>query len=112
MIHKSRIARGIAAYVDAELMPALAGSWKAWALGSAAGIMASKADRMIDVLAKNPIIAAMGLIEGENVDVESIFAELRKQAQRGNATLEIPLIGPIVFGVNDVESLYKHIMGA
>lgn len=112
MVHKSKVLRGISAYVDNDLVPGLAGSWKAWALGAAAGLMLSKGDKLIDSLSKNPVVNALGMIEGENIDVESVFAELRKQAQRGNATLDVPMIGPITFGASDVESLYRHIMGA
>lgn len=112
MIHKSRVLNGIAAYIDEEIVSKMAGSWKAWVIGGAAGVVVSRADNLIAGLAENPIVKALGLIDGENVDVEGIYAELRKQAQRGTATVELPLIGPITFNASDVDALYRHIKEA
>lgn len=112
MVHKSKVLNGLVNYIDAEIMSKMAGSWKAWVVGGAAGLIAGRADRILSALAANPMIAALGLIEGENIDVEAIIAELRKQAQKGTATVVVPLIGPITFGPADVDSLYRHIMGA
>ena len=112
MVHKSKVINGIAGYVDAEIISKMAGSWKAWLVGGVAGLAAARAGVLIDELAKNPMVNALGIVQGENVDVEAIYAELLKQAQKGSATVELPVVGPITFGVADVESLYRHIMGA
>lgn len=112
MVHKSKVLYGIASYIDDEIVAKLAGSWKAWAVGGAAGLAVSRADALIAQLAQNPAVRALGLIDGENIDVEGIVAELRKQAQKSPATINVPLIGPIAFGPADVDSLYRHIMQA
>lgn len=112
MVHKSKVLYGIAAYIDDEIVAKMAGSWKAWVIGGAAGIAVSRADAIIAQLAENHVVKAMGLIDGENIDVETVFAELRKQAQKAPATIAVPLIGPITFGPTDVDSLYRHIMQA
>ena len=111
MVHKSKVLTGIASYIDDEIVSKMAGSWKAWVFGSAAGIVVSRADGLISAAANNPTIKALGLIDGENIDVDAIYAELRKQAQKGTATLDMPILGPITFSASDVESLYRHIMG-
>ena len=112
MVHKSKVLTGIAGYVDDEIVSKMAGSWKAWLIGGAAGIATARAGKLIDELSKNPMVTALGLVEGENIDVEAIYAELLKQARKGSATVDLPIVGPITFGVGDVESLYRHIMGA
>ena len=111
MVHKSKVLNGIASYIDDEIVSKMAGSWKAWVFGSAAGIVVSRADGLISAAANNPMVKALGLIDGETIDVDAVCAELRKQAQKGTATLDIPIIGPVSFGSSDVESLYRHIMG-
>lgn len=110
MIHYTRVIQGIAAYVDNELVSRLAGSWKAWLLGSVAGIAASNAERMYQQYKDMPILAALHLTEGEHINVEAIYAELRKQAQKGAATLTLPVVGAVTFGVSDVDALYRYIM--
>lgn len=111
MVHKSKVLRGLANYVDAEIVSKMAGSWKAWVIGGAVGLAAARADALIGQLASNPMVAALGVIEGENIDVDAVYTELLKQAQKGSMTVEMPVVGPITFGVADVESLYRHIMG-
>ena len=112
MIHKSKVMRGIGTYVDDEIVAKMAGSWKAWVVGGLTGLATARADALIGQLTSNPIVAALGVIDGENIDVEALYAELIKQAQKCSATIDVPVIGPITFGVADVESLYRHIMGA
>lgn len=110
MVHKSKVLQGIVNYVDAEIISKMSGSWKAWVVGGATGLIAARADRIIEALSSSPLVTALGIVEGENIDVDAIIAELRKQAQKGTATVVIPLIGPITFGAADVDSLYRHIM--
>ena len=112
MVHKSKVLYGIAGYIDAEIVSKLSGSWKAWVVGGLAGVAVSRGDAIITQYANNPMVKALGLIDGENIDVDVIIAELRKQAQRGSATVDIPVLGPITFTQSDVDSLYKHIMQA
>lgn len=112
MVHKSKVMHGLVGYVEDEIVSKMAGSWKAWVIGGAAGLVAARADRLLGELASNPMIAALGLMEGENIDIDAIYAELLKQARRGSMTLDVPLVGPVTFGTADVESLYRHIMGA
>lgn len=111
MVHKSKVLNGIAAYIDDEILPKMAGSWKAWVIGSAAGIAISRADSIFTAASNIPAVKALGLIEGENIDIDTIYSELRRQAQKGTATIDLPVIGPITFNLGDVESMYRHIMG-
>jgi hypothetical protein len=112
MIHKSKVLYGIASYIDDEIVAKLAGGWKAWVVGGMAGIAVSRADGLLSQLANNPMVKALGLIDGENIDVETIYEELRRQAQKGAATVELPMLGVITFSVSDVDSLYRYIKGA
>lgn len=112
MEHISKVMRGITAYIDEEIVGKLAGSWKAWVIGSAAGIATARMEGIVRHLANNQLVKASGLIEGENIDVDAIYRELYKQAQRGSMTLDIPLVGPITFSAADVDALYRHIKGA
>lgn len=109
MVHYSRVLQGIAAYIDNELVKSLAGSWKAWALGGMAGIAMSRAEQLYRSIKDNPVIAALGLVDGENVNTDLIFTELKKQAQKGTATATLPIIGPVTFGSADVDALFRYI---
>ena len=112
MIHYSKVIHGLASYVDNELVASLSGSWKAWVLGGMAGLAISRAEQIFREVSKNAFVAALGLVEGENINTDLLFSELRKQAQRGTATATLPVIGPVTFGPSDVEALFHHIKEA
>lgn len=110
MIHYMRVIQGVASYIDQELVGKLSGSWKAWLLGSIAGIAVSNAERLYMQYKDMPVLAALGLVDGENINIEAVYAELRKQAQRGAATVSLPIVGAITFGAADVDALYRYIV--
>lgn len=111
MVHYSRVILGITRYIDAEIVSKLAGSWKAWAVGAFAGIAASEAETIFKQYKDMPLLTALRLVDGENVNVDRIYGELQKQAQKGNMTITLPVIGPITFGASDVDALVRHIKG-
>ena len=110
MIHYSRVIQGIASYIDNELVGKLSGSWKAWVLGGVAGIAMTNADQMFRQYKDMSLLGVLGLVDGENVNIEAVYAEMRKQAQKGTATVSLPIIGPVTFGPADVDALYRYIM--
>lgn len=111
MIHYSRIIQGLLMFVENELASKLAGSWKAWVLRGLADIAAAKAGTLIKIISGNPIATALGIIDGENVNIDVLLGELRKQAQTGPATIDIPMIGPVTFNSTDVDTLNRYIRG-
>lgn len=111
MVHYKKVVQGIANYVDDEIISKFTGSWKAWVLGTAATLITARADAVFQTLKDNAALKALGLIDGENIDVETVYAEMLKQAQKSSATISLPVIGPVTFGVGDIEAIYRHIVG-
>lgn len=112
MIHYSKVLNGLAAYIDAEIAGKMNGSWKAWVVRSAAALASARAESVYHTVSQHPIALALGIVDGENVNVDAILAQLRIQAQRGTATANLPLIGPVTFGISDVDALERYIKGA
>ena len=112
MIHYTRVIQGLTAYLDAEILSKLNGSLKAWMIGAVLEAIGDSTENVYRQIQSIPMIDALNLIDGENVDVDRAYALLRKQAQRGPATEKIPLIGPITFSVSDIDALYRYIKGA
>ena len=111
MVHYSRVINGAVNYIDNEIISQMNGSLKGWGLGIATGLMAKKSEQLFAGLRENPLFASLGVIDGEMVDIEAIYSEALRVAQRGSATVNLPAIGPVTFKANDVESLYRYIMG-
>lgn len=112
MVHYKKVIRGITQYIDEEFISRFSGSWKAWVLGTMTALAAARMDNVFSAVRDNAALKALGIIDGENVDVEGIFTELMRQAQKGSATVTLPLLGVVTFGPNDVEAIYRDIMGA
>lgn len=111
MIHYSRVINGAVNYIDNEIISQMKGSLKGWGLDIVTGLMARRPERVFIWLREIPLIAPLGVIDGEMVDVEAIYSEALRAAQKGSATVNLPAIGPVTFKANDVESLYRYIMG-
>lgn len=107
----SRVVQGILTYIQNEMAGKLAGSWKAWAINIMAGMAATKAESLMRELGANSVVKAMGLIDGENVNVDALMGELRKQAKDSTATINIPMIGAYTIGIADVDALDRYIRG-
>ena len=112
MMHYSRVIQGLMEYADAEILSKLNGSLKSWMVGGALELIGGSAEGVFQKIRGIPVMETIGIIDGENVDVDRLYAILRKQAQRGPATIKIPLLGPITFNVSDVDALFRHIKGA
>lgn len=111
MIHYSKVLNGIAAYIDRELAAQFTGSMKGWILSAVGGIVAARAGQIISTLMEHPVLKAMHIVDGEMIDEELLFNSLVAAAQKGDATVSIPVLGPITFSVNDVEALHRYIIG-
>lgn len=111
MMHYSKVVNGILTYIDAEIVGKLTGTWKGIVVSGMAGLLAARAEAILTAYKDNLIIHASGLLDGENVDVEALYGELRRQMQKGPLTIAIPILGPVTFDSSDVESLYRHIKG-
>lgn len=112
MTHYTRVIHGLMAYADAEILSKLNGSLKSWMIGAVLEAIGSSAESVYRKIQSIPMIDALGIIDGENVDVDRLYSLIRKQAQRSPATANIPLLGPITFSASDVDALYRHIKEA
>ena len=109
MVAYNQVVNGMTKYIDQEIINKIQG-WQRWALGAGAGIMMTKGANIFNTLKANPIIKMLDVIdENDMIDIETIYAELRKQAEKGSATFEAPMIGTITLTKDDVDKLYRLI---
>lgn len=111
MVHYTKVVNGLIKFIDQDMIQKMNGSWKAWAVGTVVALIANKADAVFHDLQGNQLIKTLGLIDGEMIDVDSIYTELLKQSQNRSATVSFPLIGSVTYSTADVEQLYRLIVG-
>lgn len=112
MIHKSKVFNGFSRYLDEEILPKLKGSYKYWLFGTVMGIALSDAEATLKALTDHPLAKMYRLVEGDMIDIEKIYPHLHRAAEKSEAVIEIPMIGPLTVTVQDVEKLYQYIRSA
>lgn len=112
MVHYSKVINGVTRYIRDDILAQLNGSMPKWIGGVAVELAAQEAEKIYRTLADNAMVKTLNVIDGENVNIEKIYPLLLSEARQGSATLSLPLVPPITFTEKDVESLYRHIMGA
>lgn len=112
MVKAQSVAAGITSFIDKDVLPKV-GGWQKWALGTAAGLAAKRADAVMEAVKSHPAARALGIVDGEgNIDDEAVFAELTRQAEQSPAIIAIPMLGELTLTARDVESLRRHIREA
>jgi hypothetical protein len=104
-----QVMRGISRYLDEEIINKVNG-WQKWILGTGAGLMLSNAQQVVQNLKEHELIKMLGIIDdADNVEVSKIYTELKKQAQKGPITFDVPTLGLLTLNETDVDKLYEYI---
>ena len=111
MVPYTKVINGLSKYIDEEIVNKLTGLNR-WVIGVGAGALMTRATDVFNNLKNNPMIKTMGIINAnDEVDVELLYKELKKQAQKGAVTVEVPMVGAMTLNEQDVDKLYNKIMG-
>ena len=110
MVTYNQVVNGMSRYIDQEIVNKMQGLSR-WGVGALSGIvLSSKGANIFNTLKANPIIKMLEVIdENDMIDIDTIYAELRKQAEKGSATFDAPMIGTITLTKDDVDKLYRLI---
>lgn len=111
MVTLAQVQAGVEKYLETEILSKIPG-WQKWVLGAAASRMLSRSGEIFNQLKTNPVVSAMGVIdEQDQIDIDAIYREFSKQAQRGAITFDIPLMGALTVNSSDIDRLYNYIIG-
>ena len=109
MVTYNQVVNGMSRYIDQEIINKIQGLPR-WGLGAVSGIALSKGTNIFNALKAHPIIKMLEVIdENDMIDIDTIYTEIRKQAEKGSATFDAPMIGTITLTKDDVDKLYRLI---
>lgn len=112
MVKSDSVAKGLASFIDSEILPKM-GGWQKWVFGTAAGLATKRADSIVKELMRNPIVKALGLVTDDGlIDLDSIYSELSRQASKGPAVIQVMGMGDLRLTAEDVDSIYQSILAA
>lgn len=109
MYHLNQVISGIHSYAESEIIQKVNG-WQKWVIATGISLILDKATHIFNSLKSNEIVKMLELIsEDDEIDVDSIYRELKKQAEKGDMIIDLPLIGTMTFTTTDVDKLYHSI---
>ena len=110
MVTLNQVQNGIVKYLDAEITPNIIG-WQKWVFGASVSIALSKITNIFNALKQNEFIKMLEILdENDNIDIDTLYREFYKQAQKGAITFTVPVVGAMTLNHTDVEKLYRYII--
>lgn len=108
MVSVAKLEKGIASFLDAEIMPKLpADGIERVLTGTVASLMIKKSMKS---LTDNKALKMLGVQDDKgDIDVDTLAEEFKKNIQKDGFRVDIPVIGCMVFHESDVDTLLKHI---
>lgn len=112
MVSVDKIEKGVANYLDAELMPQLEkNSLEKVMVGTVASLLIRKTGTIIEGYKDNKLVQMLGIMDEEgNVDVDTLVTELKKNITKEGVKVDIPVLGTLTFHKDDIDKLYDYIM--
>lgn len=111
-VDTGQVVRGIAHYVDEEMLPQLTGLPRVLS-GVAVGMFLNNAQGSLEEFKHREWAKMIGLVDEQgNYDVAQVYGELIKQVQREPIVFDVPMLGRITMREGDVARLYQHIMNS
>lgn len=113
MVSIDKIEKGVANYLDGELMPQLqSNSLEKVLIGTAASLAIRRSGTIVAGYKDNKMVQMLGIMDSNgNVDVDVLADELKKNIPKEGVKVDIPIIGTMTFHKDDVDKLYEYIMG-
>lgn len=106
-----QVQAGIAAYIDREVIPQMTG-WRQVAFGTAAALILRRYEELFAEVRENKIVKATGVIRPDGmIEIQALRDQLRNQVERAGAiTIDLPAIGALRIGPDDIDRIYQMIM--
>lgn len=113
MVSVGNIEKGVAAYLDAELMPQLNKSgWEKVVVGTVVSLAISKAGTIVAGYKDHKMVKMLGIMDDAgNIDVPTIAEEAKKNIGKEGFSVDVPILGTLTFHQDDVDKLCNFIMG-
>lgn len=109
MVTYLKFMEGVAKFIDNEITPKVPG-WQGWLFGVGSGIAMQKAGKILEELKNNKVLKTLDIIDDENnINVDLVYEELCKQADKGPISIDIPMLGSLKLNRKDVDILYNYI---
>ena len=111
MVSMEKVQKGIAVFIDQELIPSLTG-WDKILVGGSAGVAVAKLPKIIE---QYPIISALDIYDKNNnqMDIDTLYQSVLPYLGNELLPLRIPVLGiTMKVGKQQIDALYRYIKEA
>ena len=109
MVTYEQVINGLTKFIDSEIISQLTGNQKLL-IGIGSGIALKKGASIYNNLKNNPTLKMLEIIDEKgHIDIETLYQEIKKQADKEVIRLDIPMIGTLKLNSEDIENLYNYI---
>ena len=111
MVSMEKVQKGIAVFIDQELIPSLTG-WDKILVGGSAGVAVAKLPKIIE---QYPIISALDIYDKNNnqMDIDTLYQSVVPYLGNELLPLRIPVLGiTMKVGKQQIDALYRYIKEA
>lgn len=114
MVKIESVKRGMASFLDSELMPKIPNTdpLKKFGAGVVIALAISGMDNVVKNLSQHRLVSMAGLSDGENVDLDALTNAISKNIPQEGVKMNLPMLGVITLDPEDVDKLTKRIMQA
>lgn len=111
MVSIEQVKQGFARYIDAEFTNKMTGINR-WLVGGVAGLAILRAENIYNHLKDMSFIQMLDVIDEHGmIDIDIIYQAFLNQAKKGEAVIDLPMVGETKLNERDIEMLYRYIVG-
>lgn len=114
MVEINQIQRGLANFIDRDIIPKLS-AWERIVVGGGGGLIAAKMPEVLAAVSQNPVVNALGVVDAERgeIDIDAIYEAARPYIGADPIPVKIPVIGVTLrLTAAEIERLYTYIKEA
>lgn len=111
MYSVDKIQRGVARFVETELMPKMDGKDK-WIFAGISTLALNKLPQYVKKYSEKEAVKLAGIMTADAVDVEAVIAAIKPAAHQTPAAFKIPFGGVITLTESDLDTILEEIKNA
>lgn len=111
MVSIDSVERGLARYIDREILPAIrTDGIKGFAIGAGASLLIKRGGNLLRAYAQNPLLQQMGIVTPDGaVDLDALRDAARDNIPASGLVVELPMGVTLRITTSDVDSIYRVI---
>lgn len=106
-----RIKRGVARYIDNEIIGRMTDTTSRWVTGGIAALAVNNLGETVKQYEKDPFIAMLGVMKEGDVDIDAVYQAFAPRMVE-KVSFVLPIVGKLTFDRNDLDKLMECIREA